>query len=463
MLTFEVSLDDANGAVATNSYTLTVTPSASNSTVAVLSSTIQSGTSTTVTVTAEDAVGSPISGLTASDIVLTVGNGAAQGTFDPTSFASLGGGMYSETFTGTTAGTGNIIATIDGATILTMPSITVTPGVASGSTSTVSVLPGSIQAGNNTTVTVVAEDAAGNLLTGLMPSDFLFNLGGTGTSQGNFDPTRFANLGGGQYSETFTGTTAGTANTITVTIDGALVSTAPPITVTPGPVDLTQSTVSVAPTSISLGGVDQTTVTLTTRDSFGNQETNGGGAAVVFSVDPSSSASGTFSTPQDNGDGTFSASLTGSFAGNASFDATINGDPLLSIAPTLTVNAAPTLGAPSVEATAGQSYTATMPISGGTGPFIIAVNGLPSDLTPTISGSNVDITGSPTAADVGNYTVTIEDANGAQTSNNVAVNAAPTLGAPSVEATAGVSYSATMAISGGTGPSAFSQTGCPLT
>ncbi len=336
--TFGVSLDDANGAVATNSYTLTVTPSATNSTVAVLSSTIQSGTSTTVTVTAEDAVGSPISGLTASDIVLTVGNGAAQGTFDPTSFASLGGGMYSETFTGTTAGTGNIIATIDGATILSSPSITVTPGVASGSTSTVSVLPGSIQAGNNTTVTVVAEDAAGNLLTGLTSSDFLFHLVGTGTSHGNFDPTSFANLGGGQYSETFTGTTAGTANTITVTIDGALVSTAPPITVTPGPIDLTQSTVSVVPNTISLSGVNQATVTLTTKDSFGNQETNGGGATVVFSVDPSSSASGTFSTPQDNGDGTYSATFSGTVTGMATIDATINGAPLLSTPPTLTVN-----------------------------------------------------------------------------------------------------------------------------
>ncbi len=63
--------------------------------------------------------------------------------------------------------------------------------------------------------------------------------------------------GNGTYTATFTGTTAGT-NTITATINGQPVTTpAPTVTVTPGLVDLTQSTVSASAAGLPAGAPQQ--------------------------------------------------------------------------------------------------------------------------------------------------------------------------------------------------------------
>src|SRR5205823_1721061 len=126
-----------------------------------------------------------------------------------------------------------------------LPTITVMPGAFSLSQSIVSVAPASIVAGSRATVTLTARDANGNQETsgGLT---VLFGLG-SGSSSGTFS-SPIVDRGDGTYTATFTGTTAGSARTITATIGGtAITSALPTVTVIPDVSSLSQSVVSVAP------------------------------------------------------------------------------------------------------------------------------------------------------------------------------------------------------------------------
>jgi adhesin/invasin len=299
----------------------------SQSTISVNPASVQSGGSTTVTLTAVDANGNQET-VGGSTVVFSLGSGTAQGTFS--SVTDNSNGTYTATFTGTTAGANTITATIDGQTVTSAaPSITVTPGPADPTQTTVSVNPASIQSGATTTVTLTAVDANGNQET-TGGSTVVFGLG-NGSAQGDFGTV--TDNGDGTYTATFIGTTAG-ANTITATIDGQTVtSSLPSITVTPGPVDPSQTTVAVAPASIQVNGT--TTVTLTAEDASGNQETSGG-STVVFSLG-SGAAQGNFSSVTDNGNGTYTATFTGTTAGANTVTATIGGHVVTSTAPTVTV------------------------------------------------------------------------------------------------------------------------------
>ena len=104
------------------------------------------------------------------------------------------------------------------------------PGAVSVSQSTVSIARSSISSGDTTLVTLIAKDANGNRLTsgGLTVA---FGLG-SGTSGGTY--AAVADSGNGKYTAVFTGTTSGTARTLTATINSsAVTSTMPTVTVTP--------------------------------------------------------------------------------------------------------------------------------------------------------------------------------------------------------------------------------------
>ena len=107
------------------------------------------------------------------------------------------------------------------------------------------------------------------------------------------------------------------------------------MTVTPGAVSLSQSTISVSPATIAAGGT--TTVTLTARDAYGNQETSGG-LTILFSLGTGSHG-GTYGVVTDNGDGTYTAIFTGTKAGSDTIKATIGGKVVTSVGPTVTVTA----------------------------------------------------------------------------------------------------------------------------
>jgi hypothetical protein len=283
------------------------------------SATVNTAFASPLVATVTDASGAPLSGVTVTfagpasgaGVTFSGGNTAttdAQGRASINITANAGAGSYAVT------------GSVSGVATAASFALTNNPGAVSLSQSIVTVSPTSIESGNTATVTLTAEDASGNQETsgGLTVS---FGLG-SGNGSGTFGPV--ADHGNGLYTATFTATTAGTI-AITSTIGGQPVgSTAPIVTVTPGPVNLSQSTLSVSSTGLQVGGA--TTVTLTARDADGNQET-GGGLMVAFALG-TSTGSGTISAVTDNGNGTYTATLTGTTAGNLSLLATINNQPL---------------------------------------------------------------------------------------------------------------------------------------
>ena len=106
--------------------------------------------------------------------------------------------------------------------------------------------------------------------------------------------------------------------------------------------DVTASTVSLSQSSVTAGATNvqsgsSTTVTLTTRDASGNQLTSGD-LNVAFGVGTGSTGSGTFSAVTDHGNGTYTATFTGTTAGNATITASIGGQPVTSTAPSVAVS-----------------------------------------------------------------------------------------------------------------------------
>jgi hypothetical protein len=104
------------------------------------------------------------------------------------------------------------------------------------------------------------------------------------------------------------------------------------ITITPGSISLSQSTVSATPATIQAGGTS--TVVLTTRDAYGNRET--GGQTVVFGLGAGAGI-GSLGPVKDNGDGTYTAIFTGTTAGIRTITAAINGQLVTSTLPSVHV------------------------------------------------------------------------------------------------------------------------------
>ena len=307
--------------------TITVTQgpvSLAQSIVSIVPTSIQAGATATITLTAKDANGvtEPTGGLT-----VHFGLGAGSGAGTLSAVTDVGNGTYTATISGTTAGSVAITATINGQAVTsTPPTITVTPGPVSAAQSIVAILPTSIHPTGTTTVTLTAKDAFGNAETsgGLTVG---FGLG-AGNVSGSFGAV--TDHGNGTYSATFTAGAAAGSNTVTATIGGQPVtSVLPTLTVTAGPASLVQSTVSIVPGSIASGSA--ATVTLTTRDAFGNPETTGG-ASVGFNLG-AGTATGSFGPITDNQDGAYTASFTGILAGSNTISATIGGSPLTSGGP----------------------------------------------------------------------------------------------------------------------------------
>ena len=308
---------DSNKVISTATVTVVGPYSLSQSTIAVSPSTVASGGTTTVTLTARDVNGNQELG-GGLKVTFALEGGTAGGKFGP--IKDNKNGTYTATFTGTIAGTSTITAKIKGQAVTSaLPTVTVVPGAVSLSKSTIAVSPSKVASGGTITVTLTARDADGNVEQGgLLLVDFGL---GRGTARGNFGPV--TNDGEGTYSVTWTGTTAG-KNTITATIGGKAVTSAPPtITVVPGAVSLSQSTITVTPSKIALNG--KTTVTLVARDANGNQEPSGG-LTVNFALG-SGSVGGTLSSAvTDHKNGTYTATFTGTIAGSDTITATIGGE-----------------------------------------------------------------------------------------------------------------------------------------
>jgi hypothetical protein len=138
----------------------------------------------------------------------------------------------------------------------------------------------------------------------------------------------------GEASINVTANTSAGAYTVSASVAGVATTANFPLTNNPGAVSLSQSRVTVLPTTVTLGST--ATVTLTALDANGNHETSGG-LTVTFGLG-SGNGSGTFGPVTDHGNGTYTATFTGTVAGNVSILATIDNQPTQA---TVTVSIAP--------------------------------------------------------------------------------------------------------------------------
>ena len=146
-------------------------------------------------------------------------------------------------------------------TAATSTAISLTVGPVNAGKSTVNANPNSIPVGQNSTITVTALDVGGNPIQG---ASVVLAATGSNNTLGQPGATNGSGVATGSFSSTALGT-----HTITAKINGVEVTTKPVITVTPGPVSASESSVGAAPNAIPAGG-GPSTVTVTARDAAGN-------------------------------------------------------------------------------------------------------------------------------------------------------------------------------------------------
>jgi adhesin/invasin len=143
----------------------------------------------------------------------------------------------------------------------------------------------------------------------------------------------------GTYTALFTGLTAGTADTLTVSVGGVNFATTPAVQVTPSGIDATKSTISFARPTDTSGQTDQVTIVL--KDANGNAVTGISGLAFQLALSGGTSA-GTFGPVSETATkGTYTALFTGTTAGTNSAvtttvaGVTLAGKPVVQVIPGL--------------------------------------------------------------------------------------------------------------------------------
>ena len=366
--------------------TITYTPGAADATQSTLTPTTASitanGSSTQIlTVTAKDAFGNLItSGGSTVTIVKSSGNGTIGSVTDN------GNGTYTATVTSPTAtGNGVFIATLGGNPVKsgtgsqTTATITYTTGPADATQSTLTPTTASITANGSSTqvLTVTAKDAFGNLLTTGGSTVTITKSSGNGTIGSVTDNSN------GTYTATVTSPTT-TGNGVFIATLGAQPvksgtgsQTTATITYTPGAADATQSALTPTSASIIANGSSTQILTVTAKDAYGNLLTTGGSTITITK----SSGNGTIGSVTDNGNGTYTATVTSpTTTGNGVFIATLGGNP--------------------VKSGTGSQTTATITYVPG------AADATQSTLTPT--SASITANGSSTQV----LTVTVKDAFG---------------------------------------------------
>jgi len=304
---------------------------AAESFITVSNNVVVANQSITVTLHGRDRYGNDVSAGGGS-VAFLVGGGTSTGVLG--SVIDQGDGDYTATFTGVVAGTATSIgATVNGDPVAApAPAVTVVPGAASQ----IAVVTGDGQTATVATAVgvrpeVVVRDAVNNAVPGVTVT-FAVTDGGGGVTGSSVATNASGRSAVGSWT---LGTVAG-ANELTASVGGGI-STTFDATGVPGPASATTSTVEVSVATLTAG--DDATVTLVTRDQYGNPRTSGG-HAVGFTIGGGGSG-GTFGPVTDHGDGTYSATFTAITAGTPSpVGATIEGVALSTALPTIEVSPA---------------------------------------------------------------------------------------------------------------------------
>jgi RHS repeat-associated protein len=233
-------------------------------------------------------------------------------------------------------------------------------GAPDAANSVLSLSAGTIQLEGATTITLQTRDANGtDELTGELGAIKLALKNKTGAS-GTFSAVK--NNGNGTYSAVFTAKLDGD-NTIIATVGGVNVVSSQAIDVVGAAASPSQSVVSIGSSEMTAGA--STTVTLQVEYPNHQLET-AGGLAVAFKLGSAIGGQGAFGPVTDEGNGTYTATFTGTLAGVNTIRATIDGAAVTSPAPSIEVQTGPlslakspmTLSAATIKA--GQSVTVTL-------------------------------------------------------------------------------------------------------
>ncbi|MBI4543961.1 MAG: Ig-like domain-containing protein, partial [Gemmatimonadetes bacterium] len=267
------------------------------------------------TVRVTDTNGYAVAGVSVSWAVASGGGSVASATSqtDASGLASTGWVL------GTAAGAQTLTASVQG-----VGSVTFSATALAGAAATVEKVAGDGQTAIVATAVAVAPkvrvlDSNGNPVTGATVTFAVASGGGsvTGATQAT------GNDGTAAVGSWTLGTTVGT-NTLIASASGAS-SVTFSATGTPGAASAATSTVGVNPSTIGADGTSTATITVQLKDAYGNNLTSSGGTVTVAST------LGTVSAVTDNGNGSYTATLTaGTTGGTARVTAGLDGANLAS-------------------------------------------------------------------------------------------------------------------------------------
>lgn len=279
------------------------------STISAAASTMSAtGSSTTlITVQLKDYQGANLSN-GGETVVISTSAGTISATTDN------GDGTYTATLTSSILPeTATLSFTVNGEATTDTVQVTFTQAI-NLSLSTITANPNSIDADGTSTsqITVQLNDYAGvSMATGGETVLITTSAGTIGATTDNGD---------GTYTATLTSSSTAETATLSFTLNGANIPKTAQVSFVQA-INVGLSTISASPTTINADGVSTSTITVQLKDYTGTNLTTGG-ATVVISTDQ-----GTLGTITDNGDGTYTATLTSStVSGTAILSFTVNGE-----------------------------------------------------------------------------------------------------------------------------------------
>ena len=269
--TYSLTFTASNGVLpnATQNFTLTVAPGAVNAgksavSVSPASVTADGTTTSTITVTLEDANNNPVSGKT-----VAIAQGTGHSTIAPASGTSNASGQVTFSVKDTKAEVVTYTATdtTDPVTVTQTATVTFTAGAVSATVSTVSANPASVTADGmaTSTITVTLLDSNSNPVSGKSVTL------AQGTGHSTISPASGTTNANGIATFAAKDTKAESVNyTATDTTDPVTISQTATVTFTAGPASATVSTVAASPTSVTADGSTTSTITVTLLDANSN-------------------------------------------------------------------------------------------------------------------------------------------------------------------------------------------------
>src|SRR5204862_416046 len=218
-----------------------------------------------------------------------------------------GDGTYSATLSATTPGTATVSGHVNSVLIADDATVDFAVGAASAATSVITASPTSTTVDHTSAITVRLRDQYGNdLVSGGDSVTLSTTHGSLGIVQDNGD---------GTYSATLSATTPGTA-TVSGHVNSVLIADDATVDFAVGAASAATSVITASPTSTTVDHTSAITVRL--RDQYGNDLVSGGDSVTL------STTHGSLGIVQDNGDGTYSATLSATTPGTATVSGHVN-------------------------------------------------------------------------------------------------------------------------------------------